>query len=104
MGRNTAGNTVERGHDGRFRDGNQAARGNSGGGRLPREFRARCREFMDEEGWDLLAKMARGGQGDLRVQLEALKFIARMGADLREGSAEPSRGINIPAWRNADSP
>lgn len=54
--------------------------------------------------WDLLAEIARGGQGDLRVQLEALKFIARMGADFREDGAKPTVGVNIPAWRSIDSP
>ena len=59
---------------GQFRPGQS---GNPGGRpKLALEFRTRCREFMDEEGWNLLVRLA---TTEGREQIHALRFIAEQG-------------------------
>ena len=64
--------------------------GNAGDGRPPRKFRARCRDFMREEDWTLLAEIARGGKGDLRVALEH-----------EQNNTDAGVGVQLPAREDA---
>lgn len=74
-----------RGQNGQFLPGNKA----NPGGRpaVAREFKERCRNFMEAEGWDNLAGMARDKQD--RDKFRATELIAAY------AYGKPKQGIEV---------
>ncbi len=70
----------------------------SGRPAVAREFRERCREFMESDGWDELIAIARGKDKDKRAALELIAAYAygkpRQGLDV-EHSGGTTNSINM---------
>ena len=76
---------TENGRDGKGR----FAKGNTGGGRpaVAKEFRERCREFMESEGWTSLISMAQDKKD--RDRYRALDLLAAY------AYGKPKQGLEV---------